>query len=148
MWKICSETDTNDITMITLIKSLWVHKSVRYHKAIVVTTERPQSHCGNNRESPLISWLHNFHNIYIHLICVNSVRIRSFSGSYFPAFGLNTGEIQRYSVQRRDNTDQKPEFSGLVFKSHSDQLSIATSKNPSVVNTICISSFRYAHVIT
>ena len=31
---------------------------------------------------------------------------------------------------------------------HSGQLSIATSKNPSVVNTICISSFRYTHVIT
>ena len=33
------------------------------------------------------------------------------------------------------------EFSGRGFKSHSDQLSIATSKNCSVVNTICISSF-------
>ena len=30
---------------------------------------------------------------YIH--CVKSVRIRSFSGSYFPAFGLNT---ERYGV--------------------------------------------------
>ena len=29
------------------------------------------------------------------------------------------------------------------FKSHSGQLSIATSNNPSVVNTICITSFRY-----
>ena len=28
------------------------------------------------------------------------------------------------------------------------QLSIATSKNPSVMNTICINSFRYTHVIT
>ena len=28
------------------------------------------------------------------------------------------------------------------------QLSTATSKNPSVVNTICISSFRSTHVIT
>ena len=37
---------------------------------------------------------------------------------------------------------------GCGFKSHSSQLSIATSKNPSVVNTICISSFRYTHVIT
>ena len=30
---------------------------------------------------------------------------------------------------------------------HSGQLSIATSKNPSVVNTICIDSFHY-NVIT
>ena len=30
-----------------------------------------------------------------------------------------------------------------VYKSHSGQLSIATSNNPSVVNTICITSFRY-----
>ena len=35
------------------------------------------------------------------------------------------------------------EFSGCWFKSHSGQLSIATSRNPSVVNTICINSFRY-----
>ena len=40
------------------------------------------------------------------------------------------------------------EFSGRGFKSHSGQLSITTSKNPSVVNTICIISFRYTHVIT
>ena len=26
----------------------------------------------------------------IHLHCVKSVRIRSYSGPYFPAFGLNT----------------------------------------------------------
>ena len=30
------------------------------------------------------------------------------------------------------------EFGDCEFKSHSGQLSIATSKNPSVVNTICI----------
>ena len=40
------------------------------------------------------------------------------------------------------------EFSGRGFKSHSGQLSITTSKNPSVVNTISISSFRYTHLIT
>ena len=37
---------------------------------------------------------------------------------------------------------------GPGFKSHSGQLSMATSKNPSVVNTICISSLCYTHVIT
>ena len=35
---------------------------------------------------------------------VKSVRIRSFSGHYFPAFGLNT---ERYSVWMRENKDQK-----------------------------------------
>ena len=30
--------------------------------------------------------------------CVKSVRIRSFTGSYFPAFGLNT---EKYSVSIR-----------------------------------------------
>ena len=39
------------------------------------------------------------------------------------------------------------EFSGLGLKSHWGQLFIATSKNLSVVNTICISSFRYTQVI-
>ena len=40
------------------------------------------------------------------------------------------------------------EFSGREFKCYSGQLSTVTSKNPSVVNTTCISSFRYTHVIT
>ena len=38
-------------------------------------------------------------------------------------------------------------FSGCEFKSHLGQLSIATSKNPPVLKTICISSFSNAHVI-
>ena len=42
----------------------------------------------------------------------------------------------------------RTKFSGRGFKSHSGQLSIATSNNPSVVNTKCISSFRYTHVIS
>ena len=37
--------------------------------------------------------------------------------------------------------------SGRGFKPLSGQLSISTSNNPSVVNTICISSFRYTHMI-
>ena len=44
----------------------------------------------------------NFH-------CVKSVRIRIFSGPYFPAFGLN-GEIRSispHSAQMRESTDQK-----------------------------------------
>ena len=40
------------------------------------------------------------------------------------------------------------EFSGRGFKSYSGHHSIATSQNPSVVNVICISSFRYTHEIT
>ena len=39
------------------------------------------------------------------------------------------------------------ELSGPGFKSYSSQLSIATSKNPSVVNTICMCSFRCTHLI-
>ena len=51
---------------------------------------------------------------------MTSARIRSFSGVYFPAFGLNTGirteyvfglSISPYLVQMRENTDQKnPEY--------------------------------------
>ena len=36
--------------------------------------------------------------------CVKSVRIRSFSGSYFPEIGLKTAQ---HSVQMRENTEQK-----------------------------------------
>ena len=39
------------------------------------------------------------------------------------------------------------EFKARGFKSYSGELSKATSKNPSVVNTICINSFHY-NVIT
>ena len=39
-------------------------------------------------------------------------------------------------------------LSGCRFKFHWGQLFITTSKYPSVVNTICFSSFHYTHVIT
>ena len=45
--------------------------------------------------------------------CVKSVRIRSYSGPYFPGFGLNTERykvsqrsISPYSVRMWENTDQ------------------------------------------
>ena len=41
----------------------------------------------------------------IHSHCVKNVHIRSYSGPYFPAFGLNT-ERSPYSVQVREKTDQ------------------------------------------
>ena len=41
----------------------------------------------------------------------------------------------------------RTEFSGRGFKAHSSQLSIATSKNSSVGNIICINSFHHS-VIT
>ena len=37
-----------------------------------------------------------------HLHCVKSVRIRSYSGPYFPTFGLNT---QRYSASLRTQSE-------------------------------------------
>ena len=39
-----------------------------------------------------VAW---YHIVFTILHCVKSVRLRSFSGSYFPAFGLNT---ERYGV--------------------------------------------------
>ena len=40
--------------------------------------------------------------------CVKSVRIRSYSGPHFPAFGLNTERygISPHSVRMRENADQ------------------------------------------
>ena len=43
-----------------------------------------------------------------------SVRIWSFSGSYFPAFGLNT---EKYGVSLREDTDQKNSESGHFSRS-------------------------------
>ena len=44
--------------------------------------------------------------------CVRSVRIRSYSGSYFPAFGLNT----EYSVRMQEHKDQNNSEYGLFTK--------------------------------
>ena len=40
--------------------------------------------------------------------CVKSARIRIYSGPYFTAFGLNTGDrrISSYSVRMQENRDQ------------------------------------------
>ena len=40
----------------------------------------------------------NYSHYLVSFHCVKSVRIRSFSGPYFPAFGLNA---ERYSVSLR-----------------------------------------------
>ena len=55
--------------------------------------------------------------------CVKSVRIRSFSGPYFPAFGLNTERysvlcISPYSVRMRENTEQKNSEYGHFSRSN------------------------------
>ena len=52
--------------------------------------------------------------------CINGVRIRNYSGPYFPAFGLNT---ERYSVSLRiqykvrENTEQNNSEYGCFFRS-------------------------------
>ena len=43
-----------------------------------------------NRIFPTESFKKNFSNHLRNLHCVKSFRIRSFSGPYFPIFGLNT----------------------------------------------------------
>ena len=45
-----------------------------------------------------------------------SVQIRSFSGPYFPVFGLN---MEIYGVQIRENTDQKNSVFGQFLRSES-----------------------------
>ena len=58
-------------------------------------------------------------------LCVKKVRIRSFSGSYFPAFGLNT---ERYGVSLRIQSEcrkmrtKKPEhFSRSAYQARSEE---------------------------
>ena len=60
---------------------------------------------GNLSSYFLYGFIHQqvkFCSSYRH--CVKNVRIRSFSGPYFPAFELN---ISTYSVRMRENKDQK-----------------------------------------
>ena len=60
------------------------------------------------KHSTIHALIHLTEKISNQLHCVKSVRIRSFSGPYFPAFGLNTERksISPYSVGMRENTDQ------------------------------------------
>ena len=76
------------------------------------------------KKSPVISFtrriINKYHNRQIH--CVNGVRIRSFSGPYFPALGLNT---ERYRVClhiqsecgkiRTKKTPNKDTFHAVMF---------------------------------
>ena len=55
-------------------------------------------------------------NLIINIHWVKSVRIRSFSGPYFPIFELNT---ERCSVRILKNTDQKNSKHGHFFRSDS-----------------------------
>ena len=50
--------------------------------------------------------------------CVKSVGIRSYSGSYFPAFGLSMERyrVSLHSVQMRENADQNNSEYGHLFR--------------------------------
>ena len=70
-----------------------------------------------------------------HSHCVKSVRIRSYSGPYFPAFGLNA-ERSPYSVQMQEKTDQNNSEYGhfsrsiwfyVVFRRHTMEHSLNIS---------------------
>ena len=51
--------------------------------------------------------------------CVKSVRIRSYSGPHFPAFGLNI-RISPHSVRMRENVDQNNSEYGHFSRSESN----------------------------
>ena len=60
---------------------------------------------------PVISWNSTFSNNRrkLTLPLRESVHIRSYSGPYFPGFGLNTERYSRispYSIRIRENTDR------------------------------------------
>ena len=74
----------------------------------------------------------NFHSSH----CLKSVRFRSFSGQYFPAFGLNT-DISLYSVRMRKNTNQKNSEYRYVLRSVNGK--VITNSNQKC--SICILLF-------
>ena len=85
----------------------WVFRKEAYK----IETQRLHS------RSPLKFFDPNFVNLLI-CHCEKSVRIRSYSGPYFPAFGLNT-ERYSYSVRMRENTDQNTSEYGHFLPSAS-----------------------------
>ena len=48
--------------------------------------------------------------------CMKSVRIRSYYGLYFPAFGRNAVFLYKYSVQMRKNTGQNNSKNGHFLR--------------------------------
>ena len=68
--------------------------------------------------------------------CIKSVRIRSYSGPYFPAFGLNSDirSISPYSGRMWENTDQNNSEYGHFSRSNSF-IDITKSLNSFSLNT-------------
>ena len=78
--------------------------------------------------------------------CVKGVRIRSFSGPHFPAFGLNTNEILSlipYSVRMRENTDLKNSRYGHFSCSLSDYFCFNFIVIPVAFNCIYLTLWRF-----
>ena len=87
--------------------------------------------------------------VVIHLQnahCVKNVCIRSFTGPYFPIFGLNT---EPYSVQIRENTDEKNSEDGHFLCSGIDatlatvHLLLKLSINPQKLQFISVQKIEY-----
>ena len=82
-------------------------QSLYFNKVAGPGFEKPQQLVSNICDNGLISKIH----LQVHY--VKSVRIRSFSGPYFPAFGLNTDiysvylHISPYLAGMWGNMDQK-----------------------------------------
>ena len=77
------------------------------------------------------------------LHCVKNVRIRSYSGPYFPTFGLNTERygvslrrISPYSVQMLENADQNNSEYRHFSRSATDTRNRFISNWPSDVNLL------------
>ena len=87
----------------------------------------------------------------LNIHCVKSVLIRSFSGPYFPAFGLNT---KRYSVCRTRKTPNTDTFYAVMFLLfdledlseshicfHFTDVGMPSSKTKSVCHNFCMFEF-------
>ena len=72
---------------------------------------------------------------YTH--CVKSIRIRSYSGPYFPAFGLNT---ERYSVSLRIQPERRKMLCRITPKTDAfHEVYITTAqKDFSIICLICL----------
>ena len=73
--------------------------------------------------------------------CVKSVGIRSYSGPYFPAFGLNTERIRStspYLVRMWENTVQNNSGYGHFWRSVLKYMEIINNHYLSIKNCICL----------
>ena len=92
-WEL--DKDTNTLVLEFFLTELQLHRPTVCEHPLAAGSDDNQLTLRIHKFDlvEIINAIHKLKNLNLH--CLKSVRIRSYSGPYFPAFGLNT---ERYGV--------------------------------------------------